>query len=370
MSLKTLKIAFHVLLFAVNLVAAVILILAAFSDRVPPDKGLIFAYLGLFFPFFCLFIFCFFFYWLFLKKWKFLFVNLLTILICWGSIQRYFPMHFRTDKVPEENTIKVLTYNVMSFAYQNHTEDTPNAVLQYIADSGADIVCLQEYFENKSENNLSASKIRKALKMYPYYSTNFTNSNPYSKSGLAVFSKYPISHSRPIKYESKGNGSTIHEIIINGKKVVLINNHLESFRLTSEDKSRYSAFIKSPGTELLDGIKGSFQQKLGPAFLKRAGQAEKVREEIENAASKTDYILVCGDFNDTPISYAHRVIQGDLRDAFADSGLGLGVTYNRNVFRFRIDNILHSSNMKSFNCTVDKVYYSDHHPIWCYLRLD
>lgn len=368
MSLKTLKIAFHLLLFIANVVAAIVLILSAFSDRVPPDKSLLFAYLGLFFPFFCFFILCFILYWLFTKKWRFFFVNLITILICWGSIQRYFPLHFQTKEVPTENTIKVLTYNVMSFAFQNHTKENPNEILEYIANSGADIICLQEYFESKSNKQLSLAKIRRVLNMYPYYSTSFVNTTPYYKSGLAVFSKYPIAKSRPIRYGSPNNGSSIHEIKVDGKKIALINNHLESFKLTSEDKSRYSEFIKNPAADLLDDIKGSFQQKIGPAFTVRAKQARKIREEIEK--TEADYVLVCGDFNDTPISYAHRKIQGNLHDAFAQSGSGFGVTYNRNVFRFRIDNILYSSNMKSFNCTVDKIYYSDHHPVWCYLQMN
>ena len=90
-------------------------------------------------------------------------------------------------------------------------------------------------------------------------------------------------------------------------------------------------------------------------------------EEIKKI--DTDYVLVCGDFNDTPISYAHRTIQGPLKDAYAASGRGVGVTYNENFFWFRIDNILHSANMKPINCTVDKVRYSDHYPLWCYLQL-
>ena len=81
-----------------------------------------------------------------------------------------------------------------------------------------------------------------------------------------------------------------------------------------------------------------------------AKQAEAVSKEIKNA--KGDYVLVCGDFNDTPISYAHRTIQGDLTDAFAESGRGMGITYNQNFFWFRIDNILHSPNMTSMNCSV------------------
>ena len=142
----------------------------------------------------------------------------------------------------------------------------------------------------------------------------------------------------------------------------------ESFKLTMEDRTRYSSLIKSFSSDGLDDLKGAFEQKLGPAFRIRAKQAEAVSEEIKNA--KGDYVLVCGDFNDTPISYAHRTIQGDLTDAFAESGRGMGITYNQNFFWFRIDNILHSPNMTSMNCSVDKVAYSDHYPLWCYLKLE
>ena len=345
-----------------------LLLASAFSDRISPEKSLFFSYLGLFFPFFCFIILCFILYWIFLRKWKFLLVNLFTIVLCWGAITRYFPLHMKSRELPVENTIKVLTYNVMSFGYQNHTQKNPNKILEYIANSNADIVCLQEYFESKSEKHLSLKKIRSVLKMYPYYNTNFSTINPHYKSGIAVFSKFPISKSRRIKYESRNNSSSIHEIKIKEKKIILINNHLESFKLTSEDKSKYSQFLKNPGTDLLDRIKGSFQQKLGPAYLIRAKQARIIRKEIDQAMS--DYLLICGDFNDTPISYAHRTIQGNLSDAFAESGFGLGVTYNQNVFRFRIDNILHSKNMNPFNCTIEKIYYSDHFPVWCYLQLN
>lgn len=368
MSLKTLKIAFNILLFTANVVAVVLLFISAFSDRISPEKSLLLSYVGLLFPFFCFFILCFTLYWLITKKWKFLLVNVFSTVLCWGAISQYFPIHIKSKEIPIENTLKVLTYNVMSFGFKDHTRENPNKILEYIANSKADIVCLQEYYESKSDKNLSARKIKRALKMYPYQSVNFTSVNPYYKSGLAVFSKHPISKSRRIKYDSENNASYIHEVNIDGKKITLINNHLESFKLTSEDKSQYSEFIKNPAADLLDGIRGSFQQKIGPAFLIRAKQARVIREEIEKA--KGDYILVCGDFNDTPISYAHRTIQGNLHDAFAKSGLGLGVTYNRNIFRFRIDNILHSKNMKAFNCTVGNIYYSDHNPVWCHLQLD
>ena len=204
--------------------------------------------------------------------------------------------------------------------------------------------------------------------MYPYRSVFYQSSTKFQSFGIAVFSKYPLSNSRMVKYDSDYNGSSVHEVNIKGKKLTLINNHLESFKLTMEDRTRYSSLIKSFSSDGLDDLKGAFEQKLGPAFRIRAKQAEAVSKEIKNA--KGDYVLVCGDFNDTPISYAHRTIQGDLMDAFAESVRGMGITYNQNFFWFRIDNILHSPNMTSMNCSVDKVAYSDHYPLWCYLKLE
>jgi endonuclease/exonuclease/phosphatase family metal-dependent hydrolase len=276
-------------------------------------------------------------------------------------VKNYFPVHLPTS-VPKENVVKLLTYNVMGFAGEG---DAPNKILQYIADSEADIVCLQEYFANRSERRLTARTVNEVLKMYPYSSVIYPKT---FGSGLAIYSKYPIAGSHKIEYFSENNGSSVHEIKINGKTLTLINNHLESFKLTSQDKMRYWDFIKGAGTEGFDNLRNTIQRKLGPAFLIRAKQARTVAGEIKN--SRNDYLLVCGDFNDTPVSYAHRTMQGELLDAFAESGMGLGITYNRNYFWFRIDYILYSSNMEAFGCTVDHVNYSDHYPVWCYLKLN
>ncbi|MDR0429386.1 MAG: endonuclease/exonuclease/phosphatase family protein [Tannerellaceae bacterium] len=347
-----------------NVLAALLLILSAFSDRIAPEENLFFPYLGLVFPFICVLNIFFPIYWLFVSNRKYLLISLAAFVICWQAVRAYFPVHFRRTPESQEDVIKLLTYNVMGFAYKDHTAESPNEIIRYIANSGADIVCLQEYYFPRRGKGLSELKVNEALSMYPYRSIIFLKGSSW---GLAVYSKYPISNSRRIKYESENNASSIHEIDIKGKKLTLINNHLESFKLTMEDKTRYSDFIKGIGTETFDGLKGTIQRKLGPAFMIRARQAREVAEEIKRADG--DYILVCGDFNDTPISYTHRTIQGSLLDAFAESGLGLGVTYNQNFFWFRIDNILHSANMQPLKCQVGNVKYSDHYPLWCYFRL-
>lgn len=365
--MKSLRILFRFLFISVNILFLVLLLLAAYSDGISPEKSLIPAYLGLVFPIIFFICCCYVVYWLFTRDWLFFFISVCVFALCWGPISRYYPFH-RKQEVPKENVIKVLTYNVMNFAGKRHTPLSPNRIVEYIAKSEADIVCLQEYTVAHSGKELTSDDVFKALDMYPYRSVLELNRNRYSLSGLAVFSKYPIKKTRKIEYGSRYNGSVICELEINGKTLALINNHLESFKLTQEDRSQYSSLIKSLDSDALGEIRGTFQQKLGPAFLLRAEQAKIVAEEIEK--QKTDYIVVCGDFNDTPISYAHRIVQGELTDAFVASGKGMGTTYNQNLFWFRIDNILHSPNITSYNCTVDRVKYSDHYPMWCYLQLE
>lgn len=366
--MKSLRIILRFLFIIGNIFFLILMVMAAFSDRISPDKSLLMAYLGLGFPVFFV-LNCFYaIYWLFSKDWKLFMVSLVVFLICLGPVSRYFPYHRKTDPVPQENVIKVLTYNVMNFAGKSHTAESPNHIIEYIAHSGADIVCLQEYTVSNSGKQLTSKDVFKALDMYPYRTVVQFRKTSYGISGNAIFSKFPIKKTRRIKYETIANGSVLHELDINGKKMVVINNHLESFKLTQKDRTQYSSLIKSFDTELLNEIRGTFEQKLGPAFRLRAQQAHVVADEINKADA--DYILVCGDFNDTPLSYAHRVIQGNLTDAFVASGRGLGTTYNQNLFLFRIDNILHSSNITPYNCTIDHVKYSDHYPMWCYLQLD
>ncbi len=365
--MKILRLLLNIPFVTANGIAVVLWIASAYSDHVSPNTSLLFSYLGLAFPVLTLVNLCFMLYWIFLAEWRFLLFNLLAVALCWGPVKCYYPFHFDKE-IPQENTLKVLTYNVMGFAYLDHTKERPNPILDYIAHSDADIVCLQEYMASKSSKQLTENKILSALKMYPYHSTIRLDTPKRPSRRMAVFSKYPIKKSHRMDYPSTASGSSIHQIEINGKKLILINNHLESFKLTSEDRSRYSAFIKTPSSEGFDDLKGAFRQKLGPAFQIRAKQAEAIAQQIQEVSY--DYLLVCGDFNDTPISYAHRTIQGELLDAFAVAGKGMGITYNQNFFWFKIDHILHSASLRALRCQVDKVDYSDHYPIWCIFHLE
>jgi endonuclease/exonuclease/phosphatase family metal-dependent hydrolase len=357
------------ILWTLNALALAILLLAAFSDYVSPFRMILFSYLGLFFPFILLFNLAVLLVWVLFKQWKTAIINSLVILACFSSIRTYFPLHTKTENVPE-NAIKLLTYNVMRFEKGKRDQlNKPNKILQYIQEVDADIVCIQEYgASQKNPNYLTEKDIMKAMKNYPYH--YFHNLHfPYQSEifGLIIYSKFPILSAKKVPYKSDYNGSFVVELDVRGKRVTLINNHLESNKLSEEERNNYYRFTQDMDSYSLDVFTKMMTKRLGPAYRIRAIQAQLIDKIIKE--NKNPYIIVCGDFNDTPISYARHKIKGKLHDAFVESGCGLGITYNKYRFLFRIDYILHGNNIKAYNCTVGKLKNSDHYPLWCYLEL-
>lgn len=354
---------FSYLILAANALLVGILLLTAYSPYIHPVVHPIESCMGLTFPIFLLINLCFLIFWL-IAYYKFALLPLLGFVLCYPQIGTYLPMNFRTKSVPERS-IKFLSYNTMAF---NNMEkiNGKNSVLTYIQKIDADIVCLQEYATSESAKiHLNEKNIRQGMKTYKYRDIQVVGQKG-SNNKIACYSKYPILSSRVIEYESNYNGSVIYELKVDEDTITLINNHLESNKLTKEDKVVYEDMLKDPDAgKVKTGVR-LLINKLAEASAIRSKQADAIAKEI--AASHHPYIIVCGDLNDSPISYAHRVIGENLDDAFTESGRGLGISYNQNKFYFRIDNILISKNMKAYNCVVDRsIKSSDHYPIWCYI---
>ena len=243
-----------------------------------------------------------------------------------------------------------------------------NKILKHVAKSNADIICMQENGESGNDNYLKGKDIRKALADYPYYQKSSLGKNNCGNQ-IAIYSKYPILSTKRIPYESLYNGSVAHEIKIGNDTLLLINNHLESNKLTGEDKATFGSMLKDPDANKVKSGARHLINKLGEASAIRSVQADSIASFIKNTNHKS--IVVCGDFNDSPISYTHRMIGNRLNDAFAKSGKGLGISYNQNRFYFRIDHILTSKNIKAYNCTVDRSFKeSDHYPIMTYIKIN
>lgn len=345
------------LILSVNLFFTGVLLLCAYSPYINPVAHPVLSCAGLAFPIFLAVNLAFLVFWLFIYR-RYMLVSLIGLLLCAGQIRTYMPFHFRTKDIPER-AFKILSYNVMGTNFYIRNEDA-TVMTQYIEKLNPDIICMQEFVENGKVN-----KINDVLKAYPY--KVFHRIGESKGNGVACFSRFPILSSKSIEYKSTSNGSVVYQLKIEGDTVLLINNHLESNKLTANDKKIYTEMIKSPEAEKVKSGSKLLIGKLAEASAIRSVQADTIAGIIKSC--KSAYVIVCGDFNDSPISYAHRVVAQDLNDAFTQSGQGFGISYNQNKFYFRIDNILISKNLQSYNCTVDnKIDISDHYPIWCYIN--
>ena len=287
-----------------------------------------------------------------LFKPKFLFFSLVVVLAGWGFVNRYVQF---VGKNTEKEGIKVVSYNVQNFPGKKEAEQkaSANKILEFLDEKNADIICIQEIkLRRKNIFNIAdAVKRLKSIKHYHYASNGET-------FGLATFTSYPILKMGEIRYQKSPNMAIFTDVLIGSDTVRIFNVHLQSYQI---DPRKYD-IIDSPGIDEKKDIREirEIGGKLKRAFQTRAGQVREIREIID----KTKYpVVICGDFNDTPVSYTYQTLRGDFNDAFVSSGKGFGQTYIGKLPSYRIDNIFYSDSFESYNFKADNFRASDHLPV-------
>jgi endonuclease/exonuclease/phosphatase family metal-dependent hydrolase len=351
-----------------NIIVVFLLLLVLLGAELSPVKFIFPAYFALAFPIIIFLNIVYVIFWLFARKWMFL-LSLSLLLYSASEINDNFPIHYGEIEQPViDKAIHILSYNtMMSGKLKKHTLKKPNQVMQYVLDSDADIVCLQEFMVSNNDEYLTHNDMLRIFRKYPYKHIEYKLNLKTKRMGIATFSKFPIINKKRIEYTSTANISIYSDIIIDGKTIRLINNHLESNRLTENDKSMPVKLRDNFDAGNLKGITLHFSKKLGIAYKLRANQADAVAKEIKNSPYK---VIVCGDFNDVPSSYAYTQVKGKLQDAYSVTGNGLGWTYYRNFFGFRIDYVFYNPHyFSTIEYKTDKVKYSDHYPVLCTLNM-
>lgn len=342
-----------------NIATILIMLLAGFSDHFDPICHPNLALLGLAFPVFVLINLGFLVFWLIFKPRRAI-IPILGFVCGYSPIRRYLPLNVGRE-IPE-NAIKVITYNVNHIAYERFkTADNP--ILQYLVKQKADILCMQESGYKKELRQLTDSLL---LPVYPYHETMRSHSN--ESDLLAIYTRYPILKKELIEYESKGNVSVAFHLLVDGDTVVVVNNHLQSIGYTESDKDAFNQIIKGEtNKEVAEVESRKIVDKYQKAMVQRYPQVDSVLNYIDKYAGYS--MIVCGDFNDGPISYTRRMLSRNLVDCFVESGTGLGITYHKKRFYVRIDHILCSDDWMPYKCVVDnEIKESDHYPVICWLK--
>ncbi|NHM06168.1 endonuclease/exonuclease/phosphatase family protein [Flavobacterium sp. CYK-4] len=338
-------------MFFSNIVLAVLTFLAYVLPFLAPKLFPFLAVLTLVLPLLLIFNGLFFIYWLIQFK-KQILLSALVLLLGITFINKFYKFSSidlpRTDK-----DFTVMSYNVRLFNLFNWLPDTDVVayIKTFINDKNPDILCIQEYSEG--------AKID--LKVYPYRYINMQGNQ--IKSGLAIFSKFPIIDEGHLAFP-KSNNSAIFADIKKGKDILRVYNmQLQSIKI-SPDVNEIS--------ENIDEINQQKSQlvfnRISIAFRKQQQQAEIVM----NHKNRCDFpVIICGDMNNSAYSYVYRSIKGTLKDAFEEAGSGFGNTYHFKYYPARIDYIFADSSMKvkSFESFPDFVN-SDHYPIMTRLQIE
>lgn len=299
------------------------------------------------------------------SKWAF---YTLFIILLGGNLHfRSFSITLSEDE-PGKNKLKITSYNVRLFDIYNPNFEAAlnrrNEIFQFLKSNNPDILCVQEFYRQekptKFETIDSLFSIMGNSKFY--HERSAFNKHANQNFGIALFSKYEIIAKGDVKFQTQGKDDfnyCIYADIVKERDTFRVYNvHLQSIRLTNEYDGDGKIASNLDEKRTLIGV----YRKLKIAFLDRADQARTVMEHANTSPYST---IICGDFNDTPMSYTYNIFNRKLIDAFRNTSTGIGATYIGKIPAGRIDFIFHSKNLKSNDFQIQKEELSDHRAISC-----
>lgn len=223
----------------------------------------------------------------------------------------------------------------------------------WIGDSGADVLCMPEYYDEDDSIFDSGNYLRK--KGYKHAAHFYRRKYGKAYWGLVILSKYPIVASRDTVFAAQ-NGMIQADIKVGGDTVRVIGLHLYSMTL---------GLSKLVHQKEMDGMKAEGRitlRKMKNGFTQRAEEFTVLQDWIEASPYP---VLVCGDFNEVPYSYIYGKLRKSLKNSFEEKGQGFGFSYNHLPYFIRIDHQFFDERKLSVLdfTTYSKIKYSDHYPI-------
>lgn len=337
-------------------VTAVTMVVTFFVPYVDPGRVWFFPVLGLAAPAVYVVTVVLALYWII--RWRLVRAGIMVALVVVGlfKVSLFYRPEFRRnygDERYDRRAFKVMTYNVRGFYGENGLSSVGD-VLQLIGDHNPDIICLQEF-----NARLAGQSDEFALLDEKYESAVFGRTQaPDSLYGapLVILSKYRILRSGVVLTPGT---SVWADLLIGDDTIRVFNNHLRSTAIKAADNEYITNrdFISDTAREVK--IR-SIVSRLRENSILRAAQVDSIADVIADARARC---IVCGDFNDTPMSYVYRTMAGGLNDAFSKSGSGYSHTFRGFFNTLRIDYVLCSDSFDPVSYEEPQVEYSDHLPV-------
>jgi endonuclease/exonuclease/phosphatase family metal-dependent hydrolase len=361
-----------VFFLVLNIITVIGFLLACIAPYLDPERWWIISLIGLGFVFLIVTLIAFIFFWLIFKP-KFALIPLMTMLIGWKSISVFFAFHIpkKFDYKTPANVLRLAHWNVARFTElkrnNNKGSQTRLLMMDLIRKQDAGVLCFQEFYTSTDPQYYdNLNQIMNDLG-YPYYYYSWDSDGHLQWTGQVIFSRYPILNSSIIRFPKPSMPEALiyADILFNKDTIRIYTTHLQSAQFKKQDYDRIER-IKNPDEALVENSKSIFS-KLKRAIVYRSRQAEIVKE----ISSQSPYpFILTGDLNDVPNSYTYFTIKGnELKDAFLETGMGIGRTYSNLAPTLRIDYIFTTKDfsIRQFN-RIEK-NYSDHYMLVADLEL-
>jgi endonuclease/exonuclease/phosphatase family metal-dependent hydrolase len=312
----------------VNIIAAILFLLGCYGYLFNPAWFWPIGFLTLTAFYFFLILVAFIFFWFFIKPYR-AFISIIAIACAYPSIRNIFPFRVTSSftKIKTANALRVMTWNVAQFNVMEDKKhpEVKKQMFALINEYQPDIACFQEMVAEDSsvKDHGHTDEFLEKLD-FPDYFYSYNSKEDfwgYAHFGIIIFSKYPIINKKTISfYPNDYNSIFQYADIVKGEDTIRVFNiHLQSLRFSSANLK----YIDKPTTEKAEVLKESKSiiGKFRIGFLKRQKQADRIRAEIDISPYP---VIVTGDFNDVPNSYAYHAIGRGMKNAFVEKGAGLG----------------------------------------------
>ena len=334
-----------------NISFFVISLAILFSSLIPPDYFWIAGFLAYGIPV-ILFINLILAIWSVYKKKKSAVYPLVILVLGYGFIRDTFRIHSSDSN----GDLKVITHNTRVFnVYFNNGKDTSSVrkMIDWINNEEADVVCFQEFYNDPGSSNFNTLKRIRDYNTYYYFHSPKVVNKIGAEFGDIIFSKYPIVKKGEISFGKNTMNKVIYaDIKVKSDTIRIYNMHLQSMHIR-EDELINAEDLQSGFRHLVSNLKNGFMQ--------RAGQIRILKEELKSCPHP---VILCGDLNDLPYSYAYRQLNNELNNGFTKAGSGFGFTFNGKLFFLRIDNQFFSEELKIHSYKTHRdMKCSDHFPV-------
>lgn len=288
-------------------------------------------------------------FWLVRRRW--IVAAVLAVLVVIGAfdVPRFYHIGFKRHYEQPENrrAFTLMSYNVRGFFFDEYTADARRYVDFFSSIEMPDVVCLQEF-------NSSAPNAEAVDSLFEGYDKR--DAVEFGNVLVRTYSRYPIVAQGDISGQSRGT-SLWCDIVVRDDTVRIFNNHLYSMHISADD----SRDIAQGKIFFDDDKMRSIVTRIRDNSSIRARHVDTLTQVIASTRSAK---IVCGDFNDTPMSYVYRRLRSGMNDTFVEKGRGYGYTFLPMHKLLRIDYILSSPDIEteSFS-SIEDCRLSDHLPI-------